>query len=152
MSKVHDNWYLASYPHDDSVLPKEIKEQIANKQKILVLVDLTCEHPRQVTSCSYYINVPSWDGHAPSLEDMKRAMFVFNTIRHKEGDDKIIVLVHCAFGKGRSTMFLCALMVECGLFPTWLEAFEHVKKHRSIAHLGYEFRSQLDHWKEFNKK
>jgi len=149
---VHENWYLSSYPHHDSVLPREIQEQLASKQKVLILVDLTCEQPRKVTSCNYYINIPSWDGHAPSLEDMKRAMLEFNTIRDKEGADRIIVMVHCAFGKGRSTMFLCALMVECGLFGTWEEAFEHVKKQRTMAHLGYEFRSQLDHWKDYNKK
>lgn len=60
--------------------------------------------------------------------------------------DRIIVLVHCAFGKGRSTMFLCALMVECGVYKTWEEAYEHVKKQRKIVHLGYEFSTQLKNW------
>lgn len=36
------------------------------------------------------------------------------------------VYVHCAYGHGRSCTMLCACLVEAGLFPNFVAAFQHI--------------------------
>lgn len=41
---------------------------------------------------------------------------------------------------------MCACLVKAGLFPTWQEAFENVKKNRNVCKLNKRMRQNLTAW------
>ena len=63
-----------------------------------------------------------------------------------------MILVHCAFGIGRSSMTLCACMVAIGVVNTWSEAVPILQKSRSIVRINQNMTARLDLWEEQWKK
>lgn len=140
MSKINDTTFLAGYPNDTDFLPSAI----VNGN--FVMVDCTCELPK-VVPCKYYYNVQLWDGYAASVAQLNRVCEFVCEIRKKE--PTLPLLVHCAFGKGRSCQVLCALRVALGEFATWREAYEDIQKKRPIVYLNpWVFQSKLDLWEK----
>ena len=56
----------------------------------------------------YYFNIPCWDGTGPTLEEFSNKLRLIVELKNEK---KLPVVVHCAFGKGRSLSFLIAAMV-----------------------------------------
>jgi len=112
------------------------------------IVDLTCEfaergrcHPED------YYHLPTWDGCPP---DHTRFAEVgrFLAKRAPRGP----VVVHCAYGVGRSTTVLCAALVVAGHFQHWEQALKHVAERRPIVHVNASMRRALDQFQnEFSK-
>ncbi len=72
------------------------------------MVDMTCELPRMITS-HVYSNVPSWDGTAVTPDQWQKSV---RWVLQKRRELDLPVLVHCAFGRGRSVCFLSSLLVS----------------------------------------
>ena len=117
------------------------------------VIDLTCEFSERI-ECEEYLCLPVWDGNAPSVRQLNHAVhFVKSYLserekkRQKERKAKPpVVLVHCAFGVGRSTTVMCALMVALGLSKDVPEALKTIRKSRNIARLNGKMRRALIEW------
>merc|ERR1712178_425254 len=94
-------------------------------------------------TCVKYLNIPCWDG-TPAPIDLLDQAAAFGVEARSQGD----VLVHCAHGRGRSTCTLCACLVKAGLFGTWQEAFEAIKKKRKVVGLNEGMRTALEAWQQ----
>jgi hypothetical protein len=111
----------------------------------LAVIDVTCELPR--ASCLRaasvaYLNIPAWDGTPPTVAQIQAAC-VWGASLHRAGHR---VLVHCAFGIGRSATMGCALLVALGIAPTWHAAFEVIRTKRPGVRLNRLYRKALDEW------
>jgi protein-tyrosine phosphatase len=106
------------------------------------VVDLTCEMPEYV-KCKpgVYRSFPTFDGCPPEDKDLLEAAD-FMVLRRSEGP----VLVHCAYGRGRSVTVLCAALVKAGLVANWKEAWQIVKKKRPSARLNARMMDSLQRW------
>jgi protein-tyrosine phosphatase len=104
-----------------------------------VIVDLTAELPRRVGG--RYRNVPAWDATAPSVDDVDAAARFVAEAR-AEG---VPVLVHCAHGRGRSALVLCAALVVSGEQPDVDAAWAFVAGKRLVRMSGVQ-RATLQAW------
>ena len=86
--------------------------------KWATVVDVTNELPR-LSNCRNYLNVQSWDGVPPSVEDIRTAVKFIT-------DCEKPVLVHCAHGKGRSVTVVCAYLVAAQVCKSIGEAIAMV--------------------------
>lgn len=93
-------------------------------------LDLTAELPRRGEALRYAC-VPMLDGAPPEPEAFRAAVAQVLVWR-AEG---LPVLVHCAYGHGRSVAVLVAAMVEAGLHDTWEEAHARVLAVRPRARM-----------------
>jgi protein-tyrosine phosphatase len=114
--------------------------------KLKVIIDLTNEIPRiqQEEEGVLYLNYPTYDTTPPLVKDMKDAIEEIRKLNLKEGS----ILVHCAYGRGRSCCMLVALLVGLNIYSTWESAFEEIKKKRPNVRLSPEMREEL---KKMNK-
>ena len=96
-----------------------------------------------MSSSPAYLNVPLWDGTAPSAEQIERCAR-FGAERLKRGD----VLVHCAYGVGRSATIAAAVLVEAGKAPDWEAALESIKLVRPRVSPNRRMRDALVKWTE----
>ncbi len=113
------------------------------------VVDLTTELPEraaQLERSSCYLNLQVWDGNAPSIEQMNAAA-AFIAEKFTKGKASPVV-VHCAFGVGRSATVASACLVRIGAFPTADEAFAAVKRARPCARLNAAMSARLKEWKQ----
>eukprot|EP00762_Andalucia_godoyi_P004462 ANDGO_08251.mRNA.1 Uncharacterized protein YnbD len=113
------------------------------------VVDLTCELPEYVEIAPHkYLCIPTWDGTPPCPTDIERAV-LFAAEKRKDGP----VLIHCAYGRGRSVTVLCACLVAAGHAPDWKSAFHAVKSKRPSAKLNHGMQHVLNIWQRdhFNK-
>lgn len=94
----------------------------------LAQLDLTAELPRRGDALRYHC-VPMLDG-APPEPDAWRAAVDQAVAWRKEG---LPVLVHCAYGHGRSVAVCLGVLVAEGHFPTWEAAHAHVLSLRPRA-------------------
>ena len=104
------------------------------------VVDLTNEFP-ELSRRKKYLNLQVFDGNAPTLAQLDAAC-EFVAANAKLGP----VLVHCAFGVGRSTTVLCAALVFAGYAPDIDAAFRIIKKKRACVRLNAIMRSTLERW------
>lgn len=93
-------------------------------------LDLTAELPRRGDALRYAC-VPMLDGAPPEPEAFRAAVDQVIAWR-AEG---LPVLVHCAYGHGRSVAVLVAAMVEAGLHDTWEDAHARVLAVRPRARM-----------------
>jgi len=113
-----------------------------NKPHWAGTVDLTVEFPEQCKDTTdHYLNIRCWDGVPPTPAQLEEAAQMC-AMACKKGD----IMIHCAHGRGRSTTVLVAAVVRAGLFNTWEEAFEAVKKKRPVVRLNSKMRSALTKW------
>jgi protein-tyrosine phosphatase len=112
--------------------------------KLKVIIDLTNEIPRIQQDEVIYLNYPTYDTTPPLVRDMKDAIEEIRKLNLKEGS----ILVHCAYGRGRSCCMLVALLVGLNIYSTWESAFEEIKKKRPNVRLSPEMWEEL---KKMNK-
>lgn len=130
VTEITDGLWVGGWPHEGDVPPET------------AIVDLTAELPRRVASPAY-LCVPTWDHTAPGVDELECAVR-FVVAQRDQGRP---VLVHCAHGRGRSVMTLCAAMVDLGLYPTWEEALKAVKARR-VVRMSADQRATIRAWAE----
>jgi hypothetical protein len=107
----------------------------------LAQLDLTAELPRRGEALDY-ANVPMLDGRGMSPHDFNRAMshaLAWRRAGHP-------VLVHCAYGHGRSVSVACALLVIEGVDPDLDSAEARVRALRPKAGLRAYQRPVVEGW------
>jgi len=131
-SEVSEGWWVGScYGH-------ELNKSWGG------VIDLTVEFPESCRgSTKHYLSAPTWDGIPLHPAELERAAN-FAVAARKDGD----VLVHCAHGRGRSTTVMCACLVKEGLFSSWQEAFEQIKRYRSVCKLNKRMKENLELWQK----
>lgn len=112
-----------------------------------VIVDLTNEFPERSKATGLYLNLPIWDGNAPTVAELEQGAIVMAT-----GALKGPSLCHCAFGVGRSTTLMTASLIFAGKAKTIEEAFQIIKAKRSIVKLNSRMRASLEMWMEWRSK
>mmetsp|Transcript_9803 Transcript_9803/g.14460 ORF Transcript_9803/g.14460 Transcript_9803/m.14460 type:complete len:276 (+) Transcript_9803:14-841(+) len=109
---------------------------------ISAVVDLTNEINRLELSkgTELYVSQPIWDGMAPTVADVRSVVKrVVGSWDASQGG----MLVHCCFGRGRSTTLLCALLVELKYHDNWRDAYRHVKKLRPFVKMNETMQDAL---------
>lgn len=96
----------------------------------LAQLDLTAELPRRGGALRYR-NVPMLDGAPPEPGAWREAVDLALAWR-REG---LPVLVHCAYGHGRSVAVCIGVLVAEGRFTTWEAAHAHVLTLRPRARM-----------------
>jgi len=105
--------------------------------KFRAVVDMTCEHTERC-SYEYYLNLPIHDGNPPSTLQMLEAIaFVKHHIPHGN------VLIHCAYGIGRSACVASAVLFGLGRRLGPLEGFAVVKAGRPQCRLNSRMKMAL---------
>ncbi|KAG0560395.1 hypothetical protein KC19_10G177900, partial [Ceratodon purpureus] len=108
------------------------------------VVDCTCELPRN--SCVNelpYLCVPIWDTRGPQPVEIENAV---QWALKQRGESGHPVLVHCAFGHGRSVTIMCALLITLGVCDTWQNAETYIKRSRPRARLNKGQKESLKEW------
>jgi len=145
-TQVMPGWYLSGWINNAECL-----RAAGSSLKKVAILDMTCELPRRLFSCDtcdvQYMNIPILDRLSPSVDDIAKAAKWCNEMRKQDYD----VVVHCAFGHGRSaTCFIAALLAagaQSGIDETesWLQGMRpHVK-------LTKEQYGRLTEWTKSNK-
>jgi len=128
-TEICDGWWLGGrYAHE------------LNK-KWGGILDCTIEFPE---SCEYksYLCIPTYDGIPASPSKIEEAANYCVEAR-KNGP----VLVHCAYGRGRSTTILCAALVKAGIYKNWQDAYEiGIKPKRTVVGLKKLMKEHLEEW------
>ena len=115
------------------------------------VVDLTNEFSERcagVRGGPAYLNVPLWDGTAPTPAQID-ACARFGAARLRARGD---VLVHCAYGVGRSATVAAAVLVEAGVAPDWEAALAQIKEVRPRVSPNRRMRAALEQWTEERAK
>ena len=111
------------------------------------IIDLTCEFP-ETGKTQNYKAIPCWDGQPPSVEQLERGARFGRDAMEKAGLEGGSLMVHCAHGRGRSCLMMCAVLVRMGLVDGWEEGFDMVKAGRSCCKLNEGMRKRLGEWSE----
>jgi len=114
------------------------------------VVDLTCEfaqRSQRIMQPDGYLCLPTWDGAAPTLRDLDLAAEFLRPRWPRSATDPPI-LVHCAFGVGRSCGTLCVCLVRAGLCDTVEAAYSLIQQGRSVARLNRAMLAQCLAWQE----
>lgn len=107
----------------------------------LAQLDLTAELPRRGEALAYAV-VPMLDGRGMSGAAFARALTVAQAWRA----DGHPVLVHCAYGHGRSVSVACALLVAEGLEPDLAAAEARIRSFRRRAGVRAYQRPVVEAW------
>ncbi|MBN2799642.1 MAG: dual specificity protein phosphatase family protein [Deltaproteobacteria bacterium] len=129
--EVAPGWILGAWPWDHRTW-----------ERWPAVVDLTCELPRRAPAGTPYLNLPTWDGTAPTQEAI-RAGVDFALTQRALGRR---VLIHCAAGHGRSATVMAAALTEGGLAPSWQEAVALMRRARPSVRLIPEQEQALSTW------
>ncbi len=115
------------------------------KQNLVAILDLTCELPRRIYDPSHissYLCIPTFDRAAPPPADIQRGV-EFSLAQRKAGND---VVVHCAFGHGRSATCLLACLLAEGHYQTIEEGENAMRALRPLIYLSEIQRHMLEGW------
>eukprot|EP01080_Neovahlkampfia_damariscottae_P008782 gene8782-730_t len=115
VSKINDQFYIGGRFSIQNLKKEEIKN-------IKVIVDLTNEIPSLLNHFDekpIYLSFPTWDATPPSCENMKNAIKKVKKIYENVEKNQNSILVHCAYGRGRSCCMLIALLVGLEIYPNW---------------------------------
>mmetsp|Transcript_4881 Transcript_4881/g.14032 ORF Transcript_4881/g.14032 Transcript_4881/m.14032 type:complete len:248 (-) Transcript_4881:347-1090(-) len=141
-NQILPGWYLGAWVGRRQALPADAG----------AIVDLTCELPLRTKYRSLpYLNIPTWDTYAPSVEQIEQG------VQWALGQRKLGrgVYVHCAHGHGRSNVLICAALVADGQAATFQEAHAIVRSRRPRAKLNKrQFQALVDWsaWREQQTK
>eukprot|EP00891_Asterochloris_glomerata_P004794 jgi/Astpho2/4794/e_gw1.00067.240.1_t len=130
-TEVMEGWTIGGWPASDPWMPPGSP----------AIVDCTCELPRRHEQLPYFL-LPTWDTHGPDpvlIEDAVQWAAQQRRAGHP-------VFVHCAHGHGRSTVVLCAALVEFGIAKTFEEAFQLIQNERPRVKLNVRQRKALEDW------
>ena len=105
------------------------------------VLDLTAElaAPAWIRKNACYLCLRLLDRTAPDKSDLEHGVAFI-----QEGPSKGVVLVHCAFGHSRSTLYVAAYLVASGRCPRVKEAWSMVEAKRPGAYLNRAQRSCLE--------
>ncbi|MFZ5482215.1 MAG: dual specificity protein phosphatase family protein [Myxococcota bacterium] len=106
----------------------------------LAQLDLTAELPRRGDALRYAC-VPMLDGAPPEPDAFHAAVAQVRAWR----DEGLPVLVHCAYGHGRSVAVVVAVLVAEGHAPGWEEAHAMVLRRRPLARMTPAQRAVVAH-------
>jgi protein-tyrosine phosphatase len=111
-----------------------------------VVLDLTCETMEMATvRPENYYCVAVFDGTPIPSDDLEQAVeFVMN--KTNKLTEKKRILIHCAHGIGRSTMTTLAILLRAGIVDDVNKGFSLIKQSRSIVHLNWRMRDELQRW------
>eukprot|EP00127_Corallochytrium_limacisporum_P000334 Clim_evm29s11 gene=Clim_evmTU29s11 len=135
--EVSSNIWISSYCSMEKAVTDSHKSAI---------VDVTAELPKGTGHlCTRpYMCPAALDGFPPEPAEIhKAALFIRE---HVNSGHRVVV--HCAFGIGRSTTVACAGMVLLGRAADWEEAFNAIKKKRRIVRLTSKYKAALRKWTE----
>eukprot|EP01137_Pigoraptor_chileana_P010759 Opistho-2@60763 len=142
-SLVGDGLYLGSYPTDESCI---VSITDKGERVDVAVVDVTCELPRRAFRGGRYLNIPSWDGMAPTVDQIDAAVLFVKDMRSQGRP----VLVHCAFGIGRSSTVMCAVLTAMGMCPNWEAAYAYLSSKRRVVRLNARYKHALREWSKAN--
>ncbi len=111
------------------------------------VIDLCAEFPaRAACTPGNYICCLTWDGIPPSLAALD-ACVAFAMPRLPSVDANAVpMLVHCAFGVGRSCLVCCVILLAARRAPNARAALAMVKAARPIARLNAAMTARLHEW------
>jgi len=111
------------------------------------VIDCTCELPRNPCLSELpYLCVPIWDSRGPRPAEIESA--VRWAVKQGCESSKNCILIHCAFGHGRSVTIMCALLITLGVCDTWQNAETYIKRSRPGARLNKGQKKSLIEWTE----
>eukprot|EP00850_Spirogloea_muscicola_P011227 SM000069S20664 [mRNA] locus=s69:63553:65622:- [translate_table: standard] len=132
-NKVADGFYVGGWPSAAKDVPPGD----------VAVIDCTCELSRTPSLMDReYLCLPVWDTRAPSPEQIQKGVQWALDRRVAKRD----VLVHCAFGHGRSVTVLCAILVAAKLAASTDDALRNICKVRPRAHLNRAQTASLAQW------
>lgn len=134
-TEVVPGWHLGGWYSE--VAAGRVSGGVSN----IAVVDLTTEFPERLVSKNYCL-VPIWDGTAPTVAQFRRATD-FLAEHRRQGR---AVVVHCAFGVGRSTTMMIAAMRRLGLCESVDEGLALIRRKRSVCKLNSLMRAALAEW------
>ncbi|MCB9640907.1 MAG: dual specificity protein phosphatase family protein [Myxococcales bacterium] len=113
------------------LFPEEYPEEIT------CVIDLTSEYPASLPKRPIrYINLPILDAGVPPEDKLLETIAKL--------DDKDVLYIHCALGRGRTSLFASILLLEKGWASTPEEAFQQVKQKRPSVRLNRGQQRYLD--------
>jgi protein-tyrosine phosphatase len=107
----------------------------------MAVVDLCAELPRR-GECAAYVAVPMLDGAVPSEQAWRTAVEAVGRFR----GENTPVLVHCAYGHGRSVAVVIGHLVATGQEPDLDAALARVRRVRPAARLTPGQRRAVAAW------
>ena len=63
-----------------------------------------------------------------------------------EKENDVVTVVHCAYGIGRSTCAMCAILIGSGIAEDGNDALKLIRRHRKIARLNYRMTKSINEW------
>jgi len=140
ITEIHPGWFVGGW--------RVWQEEAFKNQQWAAVLDMTCEFPRRLHNVGHYMALPTWDGLSPSPPEISRAVNFL--VEHANGPNPL--LVHCAYGRGRSVTVLVAALVQAGFHENWHEACAYVKKLRPEVNLFPDCAQALENWEHEFKK
>ncbi|RNA19378.1 dual specificity phosphatase 19-like [Brachionus plicatilis] len=142
MNKIIPGLYLG----DDFVARKR---EILSEYKITHVLNLTINIPNKFEPEISYLKINILDSERQDIQKYFDDTFEFidNALKNKKNS----VLVHCNAGISRSASFVIAYLIKKGVFKSYQEAFEHVKKCRPIIAPNQGFVKQLQQLESYKK-
>lgn len=132
-SEVSEGLYVGAWPSSFGHLPPGEP----------AIIDCTCELPRSSAVLrNAYLCIATWDTRAPQPLEIENAV---RWACRKRSQNKS-VLVHCAFGHGRSVCVMCALLVALGLAEDWKSAEKMIQERRPFIKMNSLHRKSLEEW------
>ncbi|KAK9265785.1 hypothetical protein L1049_001710 [Liquidambar formosana] len=131
-SEICEGLYVGGWPSSADKLPPNNP----------AIIDCTCEFPRSEYSGNAYLCVPTWDTRAPQPSEIESAV----RWACRKRAQKRPVLIHCAYGHGRSVAVMCALLVSLGVAEDWKNAEKFIQERRPYIRMNTLHRQALEEW------
>lgn len=117
------------------------KKEILSEYKITHVLNLTVNVPNKFEPDISYLKIHILDTEKQDIQKYFESAYEFIDNALKNSNNS--VLVHCNAGISRSASFVIAYLIKKGIFKSYKEAYEHVKKCRPIISPNEGFVKQL---------
>eukprot|EP00250_Pteridium_aquilinum_P006149 c16121_g1_i2 orf=286-993(+) len=135
-TEVSEGIFVGGWPSESSDVPPGRP----------AIVDCTCELPRsECVRDLPYLCIPTWDSRSPAAKDIQQAVQWALDMRMQHNRP---VLVHCAFGHGRSVTVVCAILLALHVVETWEAANELIKARRPLIRMNQLQMRNFEDWKK----